>query len=179
MRLLRTHTALLVRRILLLYVALALCRVVFARQQPRPAGIGRRRRVVAAGVRIAQVRHRIDTLLQRPVHTHGPSAAAPARTGMVADGDVLVLRRGQRRGGGDEHGRRYLLPLYAETLYGRRDILRRQRQLAAARPEVRRRELARRLGRGGHHRAYRVGLQAPAHSPRCSLPELGTTSPRR
>ncbi len=123
-------------------------------------------RPAARGVK---VRHRIGALCQRAVHPAVARAAAPSRTPLVAIDDVLVLHDRQLHGHrGSQSGRRGIFPLCAEAFHGRRDTLRRQRQLVQAHREVRRRELVSGSGGRAPHSPLGPGIRPP-HKARAYL----------
>ena len=119
------------------------------------------------------VRHRVGALRQRPAHRALAHPAPSARTALVAADALLLLRRRQRPAGrGGQPRRCGLFPLYAETLHGRRDLLRRQRQFAATRrqihgrehPPAARRDRPDRSAGAGRRRGRGHGRRAPNRS---------------
>ena len=163
----------LLRRIVLLYIVLLLCRIVFYCYNYAPIGpLGWQEVPTLAGG--SEVRHRIGSLRQSAFHR--PLAAAVPFPGaelvsayslLVLCGDQFAADRGRKP------GRLRLFPLHAEAFHLRRNLLHRQLQFGTARAEIRRRKLVPAPRRRSPHLAARLGLRTQDHTPIAPARGLG------
>lgn len=156
----------LLRRIVLLYIVLLLCRIVFYCYNYALIGpLGWQEVLTLAGGG-SEVRHRIGSLRQSAFHRSLAAAVPFPEAELVSAYSLLVLCGDQFAADrGRKPGRLRLFPLHAEAFHRRRNLLRRQLQFGAARAEIRRRKLVPAPRRRSPHLAARLGLRTQDHTP--------------